>query len=144
MQITEANKINKTVKVVAIILRKKQSCLIANRPKSKIYSSFWEFPGGKVESGESLKGALKRETLEELDIHIKIQDLFLFDNYFIKRGKLLLDLNFFFLGDWFGKISANEGQEIRWIKPQEIKNFKFLNSNIRVLKKLENFFVPHD
>ena len=83
MQITEANKINKTIKVVAIILFKKKSCLIANRPKSKIYSGFWEFPGGKVESGESLKGALKRETLEELDIHLNIQDMCLFDNYFM-------------------------------------------------------------
>ena len=144
MQTTEANKINKTIKVVAIILFKKRSYLIANRPKRKIYSGFWEFPGGKVESGESLKDALKREALEELDIHLKTENMVLFDNYFIKRDELLLDLNFFFCESWSGKISANEGQEIRWIKPREIKNFRFLNSNIRVIKKLENFFIPHD
>ena len=60
MQITEVKSV-KRINVVAVILVKKKSFLISKRPGNRIYSGCWEFPGGKVETNESLKSALKRE-----------------------------------------------------------------------------------
>ena len=143
MQTTEVKSI-KTINVVAVILVKKKSFLISKRPGNRIYSGFWEFPGGKVETNESLKSALKREINEELNISICKKDMAIFESYSVNRRNIILNLNFFFCQTWLGNISANEGQQIKWISKNEIKNFKFLTSNQRVLKKLKCSVIPHN
>ena len=143
MQTTEVKSIN-IINVVAVILVKNKSFLISKRPGNKIYSGFWEFPGGKVETNESLKSALKREINEELDISLCEKDMAIFESYTVNRGNIILNLNFFFCQTWLGNIYANEGQQIKWIKKDEIKNFKFLTSNQRVLKKLKFSVIPHN
>ena len=57
--------------VAAVILRPDGQFLLARRPGGKIYSGYWEFPGGKVESNESLLHALERELWEELGIQVR-------------------------------------------------------------------------
>ncbi len=143
MQTTEVKSI-KIINVVAVILVKKKSFLISKRPGNKIYSGFWEFPGGKVETNESLKSALKREINEELDISLCEKDMAIFESYTVNRRNIILNLNFFFCQTWLGNIYANEGQQIKWIRKDEIKNFKFLTSNQRVLKKLKFSVIPHN
>ena len=143
MQTTEVKSI-KRINVVAVILVKKKSFLISKRPGSKIYSGFWEFPGGKVEINESLKSALKREINEELDISIYEKDMVIFESYTVNRRNIMLNLNFFFCQTWLGNISANEGQQLKWIRKNEIKNYKFLISNQRVLEKLKCSVIPHN
>ena len=143
MQTTEVKSIN-IINVVAVILVKNKSFLISKRPGNKIYSGFWEFPGGKVETNESLKSALKREINEELDISLCEKDMAIFESYTVNRRNIILNLNFFFCQTWLGNIYANEGQQIKWIKKDEIKNFKFLTSNQRVLKKLKFSVIPHN
>lgn len=59
------------IDVTAAIIQKNNSILICQRPEGKNYASLWEFPGGKVEPGESLETCLKRELREELDIEVK-------------------------------------------------------------------------
>ncbi|MGE4130066.1 MAG: (deoxy)nucleoside triphosphate pyrophosphohydrolase [Bdellovibrionales bacterium] len=59
--------------VVAAIILKGEKILLAKRPMTKTLPGMWEFPGGKVESGESLEKALKRELFEELHLSIKVQ-----------------------------------------------------------------------
>ena len=142
MQTTEVKSI-KTIKVVAVILIKKKSFLISKRPINKMYSGFWEFPGGKVETNESFKSALKREINEELNISIRERDMVNFESYTVNRKNIMLNLNFFFCQSWLGNVFANEGQEIKWIRKDQIKNFKFLISNQRVLEKLLSFVIPH-
>ena len=143
MQTTEVKSI-KRINVVAVILVKKKSFLISKRPGNKIYSGFWEFPGGKVETNESLKSALKREIHEELDISIYEKDMEIFESYAVNRRNIMLNLNFFLCQTWLGNISANEGQQIKWIRKNQIKNFKFLTSNQRVLEKLKCSVIPHN
>ena len=96
MQTTEVKSIN-IINVVAVILVKNKSFLISKRPGNKIYSGFWEFPGGKVETNESLKSALKREINEELDISLCEKDMAIFESYTVNRRNIILNLNFFFL-----------------------------------------------
>ena len=57
--------------VAAVILRPDGQFLLTQRPDGKIYSGYWEFPGGKVEPNESLLHALERELWEELGIHVR-------------------------------------------------------------------------
>ena len=56
---------------VAVLIRSDGAALLAQRPASKVYSGYWEFPGGKIEPGEPVAEALKREIREELGIEIE-------------------------------------------------------------------------
>src|SRR5882762_1509594 len=56
---------------VAVLIRSDGAVLLAQRPSSKVYSGYWEFPGGKIEPGEPVAEALKREIREELGIEIE-------------------------------------------------------------------------
>ena len=62
------------INVVAAILEKEDKILIAKKKEGKPLAGFWEFPGGKVENGETLEKALIRELKEEMDIEIEIKD----------------------------------------------------------------------
>jgi len=121
--------------VVAGILCKNEEFLIASRNKNKILNDCWEFPGGKVEKNENIFLALKRELKEELSIEIKMPSI-LFDNYFYDYPTISLEIFFFKCRDWNGYIKPVEGQKIKWVKKEEIKNIKLLPSNDKVLKKL--------
>jgi 8-oxo-dGTP diphosphatase len=59
---------------VAVILRPDDQFLLAQRPAGKVYAGFWEFPGGKVEPGETPESALIRELREELGIDAELPD----------------------------------------------------------------------
>ena len=64
-------------KVSAGIVCRNGKILICQRPKGKSLAGFWEFPGGKLEEGESLQDCLKRELKEELDIEVAVGDFFM-------------------------------------------------------------------
>ena len=55
---------------VGVLLRKNQTILLAQRPEGKPYAGYWEFPGGKIEAGETLFEALERELIEEINVRI--------------------------------------------------------------------------
>ena len=111
--------------------------LISNRKNSSQFSGFWEFPGGKVEKGESLSEALIRETKEELGLILNpscISPLtFSVDRMEGQETLLLL----FICRKWEGQPKAMEGQELKWIKPFDLYQYKmppaniFLNSILR-------------
>ncbi len=84
--------------------------------------------------------ALKREIMEELSIQIDLSKLIFPSSYQIVRNKKKIDLNFFFLNTWVGKIKPVEKQKIKWIKLEESKNYKMLPSNKKILKLLNSFF----
>ena len=128
MPITEA----KYQDVVACILVKKNKILISTRPYPKIFHGYYEFPGGKVLSGEFFIESLYRELKEELDLEIDLQKLIFLTNYSIKIRKI--NLYFFYCTSWKGKIRAKEGQKFKWIKLSDIKKYNLLRSNKRLLK----------
>ena len=118
--------------VVACILVKKNKILICTRPYPKIFHGYYEFPGGKVSSGEFFIESLYRELKEELDIEIDLQKLIFLTNYSIKTRKI--NLYFFYCTSWKGKISAKEGQKFKWVKLSDLKKHNLLRSNQRLLK----------
>lgn len=96
----------------AVILRADGAFLLAKRPAGKVYAGWWEFPGGKVESGESLELALSRELHEELGIEVRkawrwLTRVFTYEHATVR-------LNFFRVTDWEGEPHPREGQSLAW------------------------------
>jgi 8-oxo-dGTP diphosphatase len=94
--------------------------LIAKRPEGRSLAGLWEFPGGKVEEGESPEHALIRELAEELGIEIASADLapLTFASHAYPDFHLLMPL--FVCRRWRGELRPHEGQELLWVKPAEL------------------------
>jgi len=94
--------------------------LIARRPAGKSMAGLWEFPGGKVEAGETPEHALIRELQEELGINVTESCLapFTFASHAYEDFHLLMPL--FICRVWEGLPQACEGQTLRWVYPREL------------------------
>ena len=124
------------VEVVAAVLTKKSGeVMLASRPADKVYAGYWEFPGGKVEAGESLEHALARELKEELGIAAVratrwITKLFAYPHATVR-------LNFFRVWDWEGEPHPHEGQTFAWDNPAAHSVEPLLPANFPILKALQ-------
>ena len=128
------------LKVVAGIYIKDGLCLTSVRNDDQSHAGCYEFPGGKVKKNEFLLEALKRELEEELSVKINVNKLIFLCSYQVIRRKKTIDLSFFSLNSWYGKVQAKENQKLKWIKFNEINNFNMLSSNKRIIDFL-NFFL---
>jgi 8-oxo-dGTP diphosphatase len=97
--------------------------LIAKRPPGRSLAGLWEFPGGKVEPGESPEHALVRELAEELGIEIAAADLapLTFASHAYPDFHLLMPL--FLCRRWRGEVRPHEGQELLWVIPAELVSY---------------------
>lgn len=97
--------------------------LLAQRPPGKSLEGLWEFPGGKVERGETPEQALVREMMEELGVHVKAKDLAPvgFASHSYEKFHLLMPL--YAVRKWLGVPAPREGQKIAWVKPLEMAAF---------------------
>ena len=95
--------------------------LITQRPEGRSMAGLWEFPGGKVESGETPEAALIRELHEELGIDTSENCLapFTFASHAYESFHLLMPL--YLCRKWQGLIVGKEGQNHKWVKPNELK-----------------------
>jgi 8-oxo-dGTP diphosphatase len=110
------------VAAVALV-RSDVSLLLAQRPKGKAMAGLWEFPGGKVEAGESPQGALARELVEELGIVVAEADMtaFSFASHAYENFHLLMPV--FLVRRWEGEVEAREGQQLAWVSAAEIRSY---------------------
>ena len=114
----------KTVLVSAVALVDKDGrILIAKRPNGKSMSGLWEFPGGKVEPGETPEQALVRELSEELGIKTWNSCLapLAFASLTYEEFHLLMLL--FVCRKWDGIVLPKEEQELKWVYSRELKNY---------------------
>ena len=118
--------------VVAIIAKSDGSFLLTRRPKGKIYEGYWEFPGGKIEYGESRLSALSREIMEELGIQIELAYPWItrVHNY----SHATIRLFFYRVEKWHGRPYANEGQDLSWQMADNIRVSPMLPTNLPVLQ----------
>jgi 8-oxo-dGTP diphosphatase len=122
------------VNVVAAIIRKDAHILITRRPNDVHLAGLWEFPGGKVEPGESLEVALQREILEELGIKIRVYDeFFRIDHDYPTKS---VRLHFFKCTVLEGEAQCIEVAELRWVKPEDLTNYEFPPADAELLAKL--------
>ena len=97
---------------VGILMRADGNVLLAQRPSGKPYAGYWEFPGGKVEAGESIAAALKREFLEELGVTVLDAEPWCCVAYVYPHAHVRL--HFYISRRWDGEPQSLEGQEFAW------------------------------
>ena len=120
--------------VVAAIIIKNGKYFIAQRNKHKHMGLSWEFPGGKVENGETFENALKREIKEELNINIAINNKLGEENY--KDEKINVKLHYFLCSHTSGEIYLNEHEDSAWITKNEFKNYNFAEGDSDIINLL--------
>ena len=120
--------------VVCGIVRKNSGLIICRR-KKKPYESFWEFPGGKLEKGETKRQCLNRELGEELDIRVSIDRFFTVVSHNYDGVNIHL---FCYLCSYLrGTIRLTEHQSFAVIRYSELLRFKLLEGNVKIAKKLK-------
>ena len=107
----------------AALVRSDGRLLLQQRPEGKPMAGLWEFPGGKVESGEHPEGALVRELHEELGLEIAESDIeaFHFVSHAYETFHLLMPV--FLVRSWGGELQAKEGQQLAWVTADEIRRY---------------------
>jgi len=105
---------------VGVLLRPDGQFLLTSRPAGKVYAGHWEFPGGKVEAGETVEQALARELREELGIEIGGAQRWKVEIFDYPHA--LVRLNFCKVFDWTGELQMLEGQQMAWADlPVQVK-----------------------
>jgi len=113
--------------------------LLAQRPESKSMAGLWEFPGGKVEHGETPETALIRELHEELGIETWSSCLapLTFASHNYDNFHLLMPL--FACRKWGGIPQAKEGQTLAWVKPDKLRNYPMPPADIPLIPILRDW-----
>ena len=108
--------------------------LVGQRPACKDYPGKWEFPGGKLESGESVYKALVREFREELGLEItRAEPAFVVRHHYPDRS---VELNVWRVIDFLGKATGLEDQVVCWVAPRELAGLDFLDGNQTLVERV--------
>lgn len=97
---------------VAILMRPNGEVLLGQRPEGKPYAGYWEFPGGKVEAGEAILDALKRELQEEMGVQILQAEPWCCVAHVYPHAHV--HLHFYICRQWSGEPQSLEGQAFAW------------------------------
>ena len=119
---------------VAVIVNQHEQILISKRSAVQHQGDKWEFPGGKVEQGETSRQALNREIREELGLNILSADLLTIITHQYSDKKVQLDV--YQVSDWQGEPKPLEAQPIRWVEKGELHQYEFPQANVEILKLL--------
>ena len=121
------------------LLDKDNRVLLAQRPKGKSMEGLWEFPGGKIEPGESPEGALVRELHEELGIETWNSCLapLTFASHSYDDFHLLMPL--FACRKWNGIVSPREGQALAWVHAEKLKDYPMPAADIPLIPILRDW-----
>ncbi|MBC7375903.1 MAG: NUDIX domain-containing protein [Burkholderiaceae bacterium] len=97
---------------VGVLIRPDGDFLLTSRPEGKVYAGYWEFPGGKLEAGETVEQALRRELVEEIGITIVKAHAWKIE--VVDYPHALVRLNFCKVFEWRGEMQMREGQSFAW------------------------------
>ncbi len=133
---------HKNIKIVVslALINDADEILLSKRPKNKHLAGFWEFPGGKVETGEVPESALIREIKEELDININNTCIapLSFSEFNYKEFQLLLLL--YVCRKWEGEPKSMEKNEIVWVKPNMLRKYKMPPADDALIFCIQDLF----
>jgi 8-oxo-dGTP diphosphatase len=120
---------------VAVLVRGDGSVLLGQRPEGKPWAGWWEFPGGKIEAGETPLHALGRELHEELGIEVIEATPWLTRTF--AYPERTVRLNFFMVRQWQGEPHGREGQQLSWQQPAVLTVAPLLPANVPILGALQ-------
>jgi 8-oxo-dGTP diphosphatase len=111
--------------------------LLAKRPEGKSLAGLWEFPGGKVEQGETPEAALIRELKEELGINVEQSCLapLTFASHAYEEFHLLMPL--YVCRRWKGIAQSLEGQDLKWVRAKDLKNHPMPPADLPLIPHLQ-------
>ena len=119
------------IEVTAAIIEEGDKFLIARRAKGKHLSGFWEFPGGKIEEGETAEACLLRELNEEFQINVFI-DSYVGESYYNYPSKKI-NLKAFTCKIISGEIKLIDHDKVEWITIEEINKYKFAPEDLPLI-----------
>jgi len=110
---------------------------ISLRPKHLHKGGFWEFPGGKIEQGETVESALARELKEELGIQIQHTEPMMHIPWSYPDKNVVLEV--IKVTAFEGEVSGQEGQQVKWVGLEELDDYSFPEANAEII----NFLLGH-
>lgn len=124
----------KTVRVVAAVIRKDDKIFATQRGYGE-FKDGWEFPGGKIEDGESPEQALAREIKEELDTDINVGDLI--DTIEYDYPNFHLSMDCFWCEILQGELELKEHESARWLSKEKLYSVDWLPADIGLIEKIQ-------
>lgn len=128
----------KDIYVVGAVILENGKILCAQRGMTKSLGNMWEFPGGKIEEGETPQGALRREIEEEMLCTVEIGDLIEETIYEYDFG--IVHLTTFYCKLLKGRPTLTEHIAIEWLKPNELKKLEWAPADIPAVNKIMKDF----
>jgi len=122
-------------RVAVAIIRKNGKVVLCQRKQGGRYGLKWEFPGGKVEPGETIVGCLQRELREELSIEITGVDRVESAQAHYDDGGLF-EVAYCHVSTFGGKIKNNVFESVRWVSPSELRAMDILEGNAEIVARL--------
>lgn len=127
---------NPVIEVAAALIQQDGRYLITTRKEGTHLEGLWEFPGGKRRPGEGIEACLKRELKEELDVNVEVHEEWKAIEYAYPDFTVLL--RFFRCSILSGEVKPKEGQEARWVRPQEFDQYAFPPADAQLLQELKS------
>ena len=125
----------KHIEVVAAIIQDETSRIFATQRGYGDWKDWWEFPGGKIEAGETPQQALKREIREELDAEIEVGELLRTIDYDYPQFHLTMHC---FLCRLNGEVTLKEHEAAKWLLPEDLDLVKWLPADEDLIEELKN------
>lgn len=125
----------KQIEVVAAIIRKGERIFATQRGYGE-WKDWWEFPGGKMEKGETAEEALKREIREELSTEISVDELLCTVEY--DYPNFHLTMHCFLCSPLTGAMHLNEHEAARWLAKDELDSVQWLPADLQLIEQLKN------
>lgn len=126
--------------VIAIIENSQRQLLISQRQAHQSCPGMWEFPGGKVEPGETLEAALSREIAEELSLTV-VEPKYVFNFPYHYPPDLDVDLHIYHVTQFSGKAHGAEGQTIHWSAINDLTNYEFPAANQAIIQWVKKIVI---
>ena len=127
----------KTLDVVAAIIEKDDKILLAQRPEHADQPGMWEFPGGKVEPGETPQQALVREIMEELDTEIKVGEWI--DTIEFDYPTFHLSMDCFWAEVTKGHLELKEAEAAKWLTKDQLDSVAWLPADVTLIDKIRRY-----
>jgi len=127
---------------VGVVLDGDRNILITRRADGSHQGGLWEFPGGKVEPGETLQSALARELREELGIEVRRTSPLLEVRHDYGDKRVLLDVHV--VWDFDGEALALENQPLAWVGPDALGQYRFPAANVPIIGAIADLLVERD